>query len=402
VAHKINRLTARKIYTLTKPGLHADGGGLYLRVDDSGAKRWTFLYRQDGRRKEMGLGSILAVALAGARKAAQEARECVQAGLDPVVERRHRRASQNARTFGEAADALIGSLSPTWKSEAHRQQWKTTLQVDAVALRDKPVASITTNDVLEVLKPIWQTKAETASRLRGRIERVLDAAKVEGHREGENPARWRGHLAHLLPKRSYLTRGHHSAMPFDETPGFMAELRDRDEVTARALEFTILTAVRTSEALGARTAEFDRVGRVWIIPRERMGKTKREHRVPLCDRALNIVNEMLPEEGGLLFRGNGRRRGGMLSENAMLDLLDRMGYGQFTVHGFRSAFDDWIGERTEFAEELAEMSLAHTIKSKVRRAYRRGDALEKRRVLMNAWERFLGGTASSNVVRLTA
>jgi integrase len=402
VARKINRLTARKVSTLTKSGLHADGGGLYLRVDDSGAKRWTFLYRQDGRRKEMGLGSILAVTLVGARKAAQEARECVQARLDPVVQRRLRRATHNARTFGEQADALIESLSPTWKSEAHRQQWKTTLEHDAAPLRGKLLASITTADVLEVLKPIWQTKPETASRLRGRIERVLDAAKVEGHRDGENPARWRGHLAHLLPKRGYLTRGHHAAMPFDDMPAFIAELRKKDGAAARALEFTILTAVRTNEALGARTTEFDRSAGIWTVPRERMGKTKVEHRVPLTERALEIVEDLWPAEGGLLFRGHGRRRGGMLSENSMLYLLDRMGYGQFTVHGFRSAFDDWTGERTEFAEELAEMSLAHTIRSKVRRAYRRGDALEKRRVLMNAWERFLFGTASLKVVRLSA
>jgi integrase len=404
VARSINRLTANSVKAITKPGLHADGGGLYLRVEESGAKRWAFLYRLNGRRKEMGLGSVLSLSLASARRAAQEAREQVQAGDDPVEIRRGRRASESPKTFGQCADELIKALSPGWKNHVHREQWVTTLSQEAAALRDKPVASITTADVLEVLKPIWQTKSETASRLRGRIERVLDAAKVQGQRDGENPARWRGHLAHLLPKRSYLTRGHHAAMPIDDMPAFMAKLRAREGLSVRALEFTILTVSRTNESLGVRAEEIDLFGATWTVPKERMGKTKQPHRVPLCDRATEIVREHWPEGGrGLLFPGRGKRRGKTLSENTMLSLLDHMGYGQYTVHGFRSTFEDWVGDRTEFSEELAEMSLAHTIKSKVRRAYRRGDALEKRRFLIEQWSLFVNGQSPvANVVKLRA
>lgn len=296
MARTVNRLSARAVSTNKKPGLHADGAGLYLRVDPNGAKRWTLIFRWHGRRKELGLGSILTVSLSDARERAKEARQAILNGENPIDKRRREQASKGLHTFGAFADKVIEDLSPQWKNAVHRRQWKTTLTVDAAALRPLPLAEITTEDVLGVLKPIWTTKPETAFRLRGRIERILDAARAKGLRVGENPARWKGHLKTLLPERKKLTRGHHEAMPFDKIPALIFELRASDRVAARALEFTILTAARTGETIGAVPEEFDRDKALWTVPPQR-AKTERTLRVPLSPRAVAIVKSQWPKNG---------------------------------------------------------------------------------------------------------
>jgi integrase len=401
VARTINRLSARSVSTIKAAGLHADGAGLYLRVDKSGAKRWTFIFRWHGKRKELGLGSALTVSLADVRDVAKQARKAIGDGENPIERRRRARASLGLHTFGALADKLIEDLSPQWKSPVHRAQWKSTLTIDAAPLRPLPVSSISTEDILGVLKPIWAIKPETASRVRGRIERVLDAAKAKGLRVGENPARWKGHLSLLLPKRHKLTRGHHPAMPFDEVPDLIAGLRRSTAVSARALEFTILTAVRTSESIGAVTPEFDLDESVWQVPANR-AKPSRILRVPMSDRAMQIVRELWPDiEGGHIFRSPKTRGGNpttSLSNMAMLELLHDLCEKQYTVHGFRSSFRDWVGECTIFPREVAEAALGHTVGSEVERAYRRGDALTKRRQLMDAWARYCEPEKSAKIV----
>jgi integrase len=301
-------------------------------------------------------------------------------------------------TFGEAADALIESMSSSWRNEKHRAQWKMTLTVYCEPLRSKPVTEIDTEHVLKVLQPLWTAKPETASRLRGRMERVFDFARARGQGSGENPARWRGHLDAVLPKRAKLTRGHHKAMPFDEVPAFMVALRERDGIAARALEFAILTAARSSEVFGASWSEFDLETRVWTVPAARM-KAGRVHRVPLSARAVEILQEMQQKRlSDLVFPGT--KPGRPLSVMALEMVLRRMKV-DVTVHGFRSAFRDWAGERTHFPREVAEAALAHLVGDAVERAYRRGDALEKRRKLMDAWSGFLTQQAQGNVVRLS-
>ncbi|WP_075213901.1 tyrosine-type recombinase/integrase [Mongoliimonas terrestris] len=386
MARAIKKLTARSVATITVPGRHSDGGGLYLVVDKSGAKRWVFLFRRDGKLREMGLGGLHSVPLAKARELAEEARATLHAGKNPIEARR-----ENARrvpTFGDVADAYLKAMEPQFRNVKHIAQWHMTLKVYAAPLRPKLVSDITTDDVLSVLKPIWSTKAETASRLRGRIERVLDAAKAQGYRSGENPAAWRGHLANLLPKRHRLTRGHHAAMPFREVPAFVVRLRERDGVAALALEFTILTAARSGETREAIWKEFDLKASLWTIPGERM-KAGREHRVPLTPRALSILKQ-LADLGSVpdhyVFPGS--KPGRPLSVMA-LDMVLRRMHVDVTVHGFRSAFRDWCGEETVFAREVAEAALAHVVGDQTERAYRRGDALQKRRELMQAWSNYL-------------
>ncbi len=336
MARQINRLSARTVATLTKPGRH-DGAGLYLVVDPSGAKRWLFLFRWSGKLKEMGLGGLAAVSLGEAREKAAAARRTVAAGRNPIDDRRAAEAARkSATTFGAFADQLVADLSHGFRNEKHKWQWATTLRTFAAPLRDKPLDAIGTSDVLDVLTPIWQTKSETASRLRGRIERVLDAGKAKGLRSGENPARWRGHLDKLLPRRRKLTRGHHKALPYRDVAAFVADLRERAAIAALALEFTILTAAPTGEVLGTKPGEIDTAARVWIVPATRM-KAGREHRVPLSDRAMQIVEEVTRVcREGYLFPG--QRRGNPLSSAAMTMLLRRMRAGNITVHGFRSSF----------------------------------------------------------------
>ncbi len=395
MARQLNRLSSRAVATLARPGRHADGGGLYLSVGPGEARRWVFLFRWRGRLREMGLGGLSSVPLARARVRAAEARQLVADGVNPLD---LKRAQEAVPTFGEMADAVVTALGPQWRNEKHKAQWSATLTTDAAALRPIRVDRIETADVLATLKPIWAEKPETASRLRGRIERVLDAARAKGHREGENPARWRGHLDHLLPKRQKLTRGHHAALPFAAVPAFVADLRGRNATAALALEFLILTAARSGEVRGATWVEIDTDAKVWTVPASRM-KAGREHRVPLSASALAVLEKVRLLSGdkpeAIIFPG--LKPDSSLSDAAFNALLIRMGIDRtkVTPHGFRSSFRDWAGEASSFPRELAEAALAHVVGDQTERAYRRMDALEKRRRLMDAWARYCepGGTA---------
>jgi integrase len=293
------------------------------------------------------------------------------------------------------ADEVRQSLSAGFRNDKHKAQWKSTLETYAASLWSKPVDTIATDDVLAVLKPIWQVKAETASRLRGRIEKVLDAAKAKGYRNGENPARWRGHLDHLLPKQSKLARGHHAAMPYEKVASFIGELRQREATAALALEFCILAAARSGEVLGARWSEVDLDKKIWSVPAERM-KAGRMHRVPLSDRAVTILKK-LSGMGEFIFVG--QKPGKPLSNMALEMVLRRMKVDD-TVHGFRSSFRDWAGNESYFPREIVETALAHVIGDKAEQAYRRSDALEKRRKLMEAWASYCEPKANSNVLHL--
>lgn len=379
------KLTARKVET-AKAGRHGDGAGLYLVVSPTGARKWVFRFTWRGKVTETGLGAGDTVSLAAARDAAIEARRALANGRNPIEARRAAKAGAAGKpTFGTIADALIEARAPEWRNAKHRAQWAMTLTRYAASLRGLPVDEIETADVLAILQPIWQAKPETASRLRGRIEAVLDAAKAQGHRTGENPAAWRGHLAHLLPKRHTLTRGHHAALPYGELPAFMAALRAREALAALALEFCILTATRSGETLGATWDEVDLEAAVWTIPATRM-KTGRAHRVPLSEPTLALLYRLAgARTGAHVFPG--QRSGKPLSCMAMTQVLRRMGRGDLTAHGFRSTFRDWAGNKTSFPREVAEAALAHVIGDKVEQAYRRSDALEKRRKLIAAWAR---------------
>ena len=393
------KLTARGVAALSRPGRHADGG-LYLTITASGARFWVLLYQRAGRRREIGLGPLRNVSLAEARAKAAELRAAVARGEDPTA----RREAGKVRTFGDAADALLTDVKAGWRNPKHRAQWEMTLTRYAAPLRPKPVAEIGTDDVLGVLKPLWQRVPETASRTRGRVERVLDYARARGWREGENPARWRGHLALMMTKPEKLRRGHHKALPFADVPAFVAELRGREGLGARALEVLILTAARTQEATGMRWEEIDLAAAVWSVPAERM-KLARPHRVPLPARALAILQERRAEALELAggdetalpaFVWPGIKAGKPISTGTMERVLDRMKV-EATVHGFRSSFRDWAGDRTTFPRELAELALAHAVGDETEQAYRRSDALEKRRSLMKAWADFCGGERSKVV-----
>jgi integrase len=395
MVQQLQKLSARTVATLTKPGRHSDGGGLYLSISPAGARSWVFMWKVDGRRREMGLGSLRDVPIAKARQKAADARQKLADGLDPLASRGE---AAKQMTFGEAAEALIESMSSSWRNEKHRAQWKMTLTVYCEPIRSISVAKVGTEDVLNILTPLWTKKAETASRLRGRIERVLDVARARGHRSGENPARWRGHLDAILPRRAKLTRGHHKALPFFDVPAFIAELRGREGVAPRALEFAILTAARSGEVLRARWDEIDLDAKVWTVPASRM-KAGREHRVPLSARVIEILTDMHDlAEGEFVFPGAKRAR--PLSTMALEMVMRRMKVDA-TVHGFRSAFRDWAGERTHFPREVAEAALAHLVGDAVERAYRRGDALDKRRALMEGWLEFVNGPKNSNVIAFT-
>jgi integrase len=388
MARKINRLSARSVATITMHGRHADGGGLYLSISPNGGRRWVFLYRWHGKPTEIGLGSARDVTLARARDKAVQARAMLAEGVNP---KDARRPSEDA-TFGLCADRFIEAMRPSWRNGKHRAQWEMTLREYAAPLRRLPVDKITTDDVLSVLKPLWNEKPETASRLRGRIERVLDAAKAQGLRGGENPARWRGHLDQLLPKRQRLTRGRHAAMAYAEVPTFMENLGTRQSTAARALEFAILTAARSGEVLGLRWEEIDLDQAVWTVPANRM-KAGREHRVPLSKPALKLLKS-LREAGGGEFVFPGQKPGNGLSVMALEMVLRHMKIEGVTVHGFRSSFRDWAAERTNFPNEVCEAALAHVIQNKAEAAYRRGDLFDKRRKLMEAWATHCAGPAS--------
>ena len=379
MARKINRLNARAVATIGKRGRHADGGGLYLSISPNGGRRWVFLYRWHGKLTEIGFGSARDVTLARARELATNARRNLEDGVNP---KDAKKPSEGA-TFGECADRVIEAMRPSWRNAKHAAQWEMTLREYAGPLRRLPVDKITTDDVLAVLKPLWNKKPETASRLRGRIERVLDASKARGLRSGENPARWRGHLDQLLPKRQRLTRGHHAAMSYTELPGFMGHLQARHANAALALEFAILTAARSGEVLGARWEEFNLDRAIWTVPAMRM-KAAREHRVPLSRRALKIIKTLYEHrQGDFVFPG--QKPGKPLSVMALEMVLRRMKVEAATVHGFRSSFRDWAAECTNFTNEVCEAALAHVIENKAEAAYRRGDLFDKRRKLMEAW-----------------
>lgn len=389
---KINRLSARAVATLTKPGRHADGGGLYLRIDPGGAKRWIFMWERTvaGRRvqHEASLGSTLAVPLAMAREKAAECRALLANGIDPLEARKAAKARRDGRrTFGQVASTFLAAKGCGWRNKKHRAQWKMTLEVYAKSLWPMAVDAVDTEAVLGVLQPIWQAKPETASRLRGRVEAVLDAARVQGFREGENPARWRGHLDKLLPRAKRLSRGHHAAIPYEDIPDFMKRLRGQAGIGALALRFVILTAARSGEVRGATWAEIDINNRLWVVPAARM-KAGREHRVPLGAGAMDILAHVRPlanDDDVLIFPG--QRRGRPLSDMTLEVVLRRMSV-KATPHGFRSSFRDWAGDKTHFQREIAEAALAHVSGDATEQAYRRGDALEKRRGLMEAWEGF--------------
>jgi integrase len=386
------KLTTRKVET-AKPGKYSDGGNLYLIVSKSGARKWVLRFTWRGRAREMGLGSAVSFPLADAREKAAGARRKIAQGLNPVDERKRTRG---VPTFAEMADQVREALSAGFRNEKHKAQWKSSLATYAAPLSNKPVDTITTDDVLAILKRIWITKPETASRVRGRIEKVLDAAKAKGFRDGENPARWRGHLDHLLPRPSKLARGHHSAMPYGEVAGFVADLRGREALAALALELCILTAARSGEILGMRWDEIDFDKKVWTVPAHRM-KAGREHRVPLSQRATGILARLGEDRsGGFVFPG--QRRGKPLSNKAMEMMLRRMKIENATTHGFRSSFRDWAGNETGYPRELIETALAHVIGDKAEQAYRRSDALEKRRQLMEAWASYCTAAPVQKVV----
>jgi len=401
----LNRLTVRQIGTLPSGKLWADGGGLYLNLR-RGARGWVFVWRKGVARREMSLGSAENVSLAQARELAAAARAAVARGEDPIADRKAQRAPQQparepalAPTFAAFAEDYIASVEAGWKSPVHRQQWRQSLRDHASAISEKPLDDITTDDLLVVLRPIWLTKPQTASRLRGRIEKILDAAKAKGLRSQElmNPAAWRGHLALLLPRQAKLTRGHHAALPYGDMPTFWSSLATRPALAARCLQFTILTAARSGEALGATWGEIDLAAKIWTVPAVRM-KAGAEHSVPLAESALQVLESVRPEHpkpSDLVFAVGGAARSNM----AMTMLLRRMGHGDVTVHGFRSSFRDWAGDATHFPREIVEQALAHTIGDEAERAYRRGTAIERRRVLMNTWADYLTGSAS-NVVPL--
>lgn len=362
--------------------MHADGAGLYLKVTDAGSKQWIFLYRFNGKRREMGLGGVLSVSLGRAREKAAEARALVADGRDPILLKRARAA---VPTFGEMAEEFVATRETALRSDKSVARLKRVLGEKgyAATLRPKLVNAIDTEDVLEVLKPIWSAKAETATIARGYIEGVLNAAKAKGYRTGENPARWRGHLDHLLTARQRLARGHHAAIPYAELPGFITKLRERKASAALGLELLVLTAARSGEVLNATWSEFDLNAKVWAVPAARM-KAAREHRVPLSARAVEILEALRPREPEAYILP-GRVDKKPLSNMAFEMVMRRMDLDDFTVHGMRSAFRDWAGEETNFPREVAEAALAHVVGDAAEQAYRRGDALEKRRKLMDAW-----------------
>ena len=333
----------------------------------------------------MGLGSYPSVSLADARSKAADARKLIASGVDPIDAKASKQPRKN---FGEVANDLITSLSAGWRDEKHQKQWPSTLNMYASRLMPMDVALISTEDILAVLKPVWTEKPETASRLRGRIEAVIDAAIARRFRTDANPARWKGHLERLLPPRKRLSRGHHRAMPYSDLPTFIVLLQQHEGISSRALEFTILTAARSGEVLGAKWSEFDLEKRIWTIPATRM-KAQKEHRVPLSDRAFEILKSIdVIETNDFVFTG--KKAGSGLSSMALEMVLRRMEYStRTTVHGFRSCFSDWATEQTHYSGEVREMALAHSVGNKVEAAYRRGDLFEKRRDIMADWSNFL-------------
>lgn len=394
MARALHKLSDLKVRSLGA-GRHSDGGGLYLRVSASGGRSWSFMYNRDGQRREMGLGPYPALGLAAARKLAIAHRETVAAGATPS----NKMADEEmVPTFAEVVEMFLGAMEDQWSNPKHRAQWRMTLGPSyCKPLLKMRVSEIALDDVLRVLKPHWTKKPETASRLRGRIERVLSFAKVRGWRQGENPAQWRGNLDAILPPRAKMTRGHMEAMPYATLPDFVVQLRETKAVSARALEFAILTGARSGEVLGATWAEIDLDAALWVIPAQRM-KARREHRVPLTEAAMAILRPLYETRlSDYVFPGV--RAGRPMSDMTLTQLMRRMGETA-TVHGMRSALRDWAGDETAFPREVAEGVLAHVVGNATERAYRRSDALEKRRGLLEAWAGYLEASSGANVVTL--
>jgi integrase len=422
--HILNRLSANFVRS-APVGMHCDGGGLYLQVkrssDDSVTRCWVFRFatgakttsasgKLRGVERQMGLGSFQIVSLADARDRASECRKMVRAGCDPLDQAREAKAQSRLATlrgitFKTCGTKYIAQHEAGWRNAKHREQWAATLDTYVYpVLGELPVAKIDTAIVLEALKPIWTTKPETAGRVRGRIEMILDWAKVHGYRSGENPARWHGHLKLALPNRAKVRRvKHHPALPYQEAPTFIAELRKREGTPARALEFTVLCAARTGAVIGATWDEIDLEHRVWTIPAERVGakiigEDLKPRRVPLTDPVIELL-KALPRSGHDTFVFPGRSGGG-LSNMAMLEIMRAMRPG-YVPHGFRSTFKDWAAETTAFPNEVSEAALWHVVDDKVEAAYRRGDLFDKRRRLMESWAGYVISNASrGDVVNL--
>jgi integrase len=400
MARPIHKLTAIQVTRAKRPGYYSDGGGLFLRVGPTGAKSWAFRFADAGKRHEMGLGPCHTISLVEARQKAQDARKLRLEHVNPIEARRSAQAQDKAprvkaMTFRQCAEAFIEAHRAGWSGRRQATQWTNSLTNSAFPIMGElPVAVVELAHVLAAIEPMWSSKPETANRVRSRIESVLDWAAARGYRQGDNPARWRGHLDKLLPNKSKVKPvTAHVAMPYIELPAFIAMLRQRDTVHSRALEFLILTATRTNEALGARWDEIDLNARTWTVPAARM-KSRRDHRVPLCDRAVAIIEQMAELRAGeYVFPG----RAGRLGHDAIFRELARIGQ-DVNAHGFRSSFRDWAAERTAFPEIVAEMSLAHTVGDAVVRAYRRSDLFEQRRRLMDAWAAFCAEPAASGEV----
>jgi integrase len=412
---RTGKLSAIEVTKATGPSVLHDGGGLYLRVSRTGTKSWVFRFQLDGKRRDMGLGPFPDISLAEARGKATAHRKLRHEGIDPIEAKAAQRQAQRVsvakgRTFRECATEFIEKNRAGWRNAKHAAQWTATLASYVYpTLGELPVSAIDAGLVVQVLDPIWAEKPETASRVRGRIEAVLDAATVRGYRQGPNPAQWKGNLAHILPARAKVRKvEHHAALPFDDMSEFLAALRGREGMSARALEFAIFAAARTGEVLGARWGEIDFDAGIWVVPAKRM-KAGREHRVPLSDDALavlEIVRQLAmmrdgePDPAAPIFPGT--RRALPLSNMSMEMILRRMGRDDITVHGFRSSFSDWAAERTACPREVVEMALAHAIGNKIEAAYRRGDLFEKRRQLMQTWARFCTGAAAEVVPLMPA
>jgi integrase len=397
---RTNQLTSLKIARLNTAGRYGDGLGLWLQVGPTGGKAWLFRYQRAGKARQMGLGALHTISLAEARDKARECRKLLLAGMDPIEAKRDHRtrtalAKAQGTTFRECAERYIGAHQASWRNPKHAAQWPATLASYVFPhIGALPVAAIDTDLVLKCIEPIWAAKPETAGRIRGRIELILDWAKAREMRLGENPARWRGHLDKLLPAKSKIApTKHHAALSYREMAKFMALLRKRSGISVIALQFTILTAARTSEAIGAEQGEVDSKNRIWIVPAVRM-KARREHRVPLADTTLKLLKS-LPTEKGNPHLFIGARSGAAVSNMAMLEVLREMDRGDLTVHGFRSTFRDWAAETTNYPNEVVEMALAHAVGDKVEAAYRRGDLFEKRRALANDWARYCDGKSTS-------
>ncbi len=410
MARKADRLNALEVKRLETPGYYCDGGGLYLQVSKSGSKSWVMRYTLDAKPREMGLGSFNAFSLAEARARAKAQRKLLTDGIDPLETKRsdqltRRMAEANVITFDKAATAFITANSPAWRNAKHADQWRNTISTYASpVIGALPVSKIETAHVLRVLTPIWLEKTETAVRLRGRIEKILDWAKAQGYRSGDNPAAWRGHLdAGLLPSPSKVAdAGHHAALPWSEMGAFLVALRAMQGSGARAMEVIILTATRTSEVLNAKWSEFDLDGKLWTIPKERM-KAFKEHRVPLSDAVMAVLTKVKAESTGGDYVFSGRKAGTPLTNMTCLQTLKRMGRTDITVHGFRSTFRDWVSEATSYPRDVAEMALAHAVEDKTEAAYRRGDLIEKRRALMSDWAVHCGIVLiSADVVQIRA